>query len=138
MSLLEDVPKDCEAARLALRQAKAGIESSKIDGVDGESRYAMRYDAARKTCDALLRAEGKRIKDGKGSHREYIKHARVLLGPDHAALLAQIETARVVRNDVQYRTREVSELELAGLLAAAQELHAVVAEHVDGICPPAP
>jgi hypothetical protein len=50
-------------------------------------------------------------------------------------LIAQVEVGRTVRNDVQYQTREVTEIELDAILKAAQALLGEIQQQVDKACP---
>ncbi len=131
-----DAPTDCAAARRLLDQAEKHLKSADVDGVDSESRYGMLYDGGRKACDAVLRASGRRLTVGLGHHVQYIAEARRLLGTDDdvARLLARLETARAIRNTVQYDTREVSAAELEDLRDAAAAVVQRARAHVDARC----
>jgi hypothetical protein len=61
--------------------------------------------------------------------------AKRLLGPDHAELWTRIETARSIRNDMEYRGREVSELELTELDDAAAQIVVAARAYVDATPP---
>jgi hypothetical protein len=74
-----------------------------------------------------MRVAGRRVTQGPGHHLVFIDEARRLLGPDHSALWIQVQAARSIRNDMEYRAREVSESELASFAAAAER--AVAAAH---------
>jgi hypothetical protein len=118
-------------ARRLLEQSKRHLASAAIGQVDRDSRFAMLYDAARKAADAVMRAEGRRVTHGAGHQIVFLTEAKRLLGPEHAALWTRIEVARAIRNDMEYRGREVTELELADLADAAAKVVAAAGRHLE-------
>jgi hypothetical protein len=120
-------PRDLPLAHRLLEQAERHLASADIDGVDRDSRFGLLYDAARKAADAVLRTSGRRVTQGAGHHIVFIDEAERLLGPGHSELWVQVRVARSIRNDMEYRAREVSEAELASFRAAAER--AVAAAH---------
>lgn len=124
-------PADPALAHRLLAQAERHLASASVKGVDRDSRYGLLYDAARKAADAAMRAAGRRVTQGAGHHVASIAEAERLLGREHRDLWLQVEAARSVRNDREYRAREVSESELAALRAAAEAAIRVVREYVD-------
>ncbi len=126
-------PPDVATAERLLAQADRHIASADVAGVDGESRYGMLYDGARKAADAVLRANGRRLTRGLGHHVAYLAEAQRLLGPEEAEILARLERARQIRNAVQYDTREVSAVEIVDLSEAAQSIVAAARAHVEGL-----
>jgi hypothetical protein len=126
-----DAPQDLRLARRLLDQADRHIASAGVDGVDRDSRFGLLYDGARKAADAIMRAKGRRVTAGVGHHIAYLSEAKRLLGPDHAELWTRIETARSIRNDMEYRGREVSELELTELDETAAQIVVAARAYVD-------
>jgi hypothetical protein len=125
-----NAPVDFGAAERLLDQAEKHLRSARAAGVDDESRYGILYDGARKAADAVLRASGRRLTHGTGHHAQYIAEAKRLLGSPHEFLLVRLEAARRVRNDVQYQTREVTEIELRDLEDAARRIVAAARQYV--------
>jgi hypothetical protein len=117
-----DAPQDLPLAARLLDQAARHIASAKIDGVDRDSRYAMLYDAARKAADAVMRAKGRRVTQGTGHHIVYLAEAKRLLDAELETVWAKVQAARSIRNDMEYRGREVTELEVAELATASEQL----------------
>jgi hypothetical protein len=130
-----DAPQDLRLAQRLLDQADRHIASAGVDGVDRDSRFGLLYDGARKAADAIMRAKGRRVTAGVGHHIVYLAEAKRLLGPDHAELWTRIETARSIRNDMEYRGREVSELELTELDDAAAQIVVAARAYVDATPP---
>jgi hypothetical protein len=126
-----DAPPDLLLARRLLQQAQRHLASAAVEGVDRDSRFGMLYDAARKAADATMRVAGRRVTQGPGHHVLFIAEAKRLLGPDTAQVWVQVEAARSIRNDMEYRAREVSGSELAGFRAAAEEAVAAAQEHLN-------
>jgi hypothetical protein len=126
-----DAPADPVIARRLLAQAERHLASSRVAGVDTDSRFAMAYDAARRCADAVMRASGRRVTQGAGHHIAYLAEAKRLLGPQHASLWTRVEAARAIRNDMEYRAREVTETEFAGLADAAARLLDQARVHVE-------
>jgi hypothetical protein len=117
-----DAPPDLALARRLLDQAERHLKSAAIRGVDADSRFGMLYDAARKSADAVMRAEGRRVTAGTGHHSVFLAEAKRLLASDKASVLTRVEAARSIRNAMEYRAREVTELEVAELSDAAAML----------------
>jgi hypothetical protein len=69
-----------------------------------------------------MRAEGRRITQGTRHHSVFLAEAKRLLASDMASVLTRIEAARSIRNAMEYRGREVTELEVAELSDAAGTL----------------
>jgi hypothetical protein len=130
-----DAPQDLPLARRLLEQADRHIASAHVDGVDRDSRFGLLYDGARKAADAIMRANGRRVSTGAGHHIAYLTEARRLLGPKHAKLWTRIEAARSIRNDMEYRAREVTELEVTELDEAASQIVAAARAYVDATPP---
>lgn len=130
-----DAPQDLRLARRLLDQADRHIASAGVDGVDRDSRFGLLYDGARKAADAIMRAKGRRVTAGVGHHIAYLAEAKRVLGPDHEELWTRIETARSIRNDMEYRGREVSELELTELDDAATQIVVAARAYVDATPP---
>jgi hypothetical protein len=82
----------------------------------------MLYDAARKSADAMMKAQGRRVTQGTGHHIVFLAEARRLLPTDKASLLTRVEAARSIRNAMEYRAREVTATEVVELSEAAGEL----------------
>jgi hypothetical protein len=122
------------AGRL-LNQADRHLASAAIEGIDNDSRFGMLYDGARKAADAVMRAKGRRVTQGAGHHIVYLAEAKRLLGPDQAMLWTRVEAARAIRNDMEYRGREVSELEVTELADAAAQLVAAARTYVNATSP---
>jgi len=132
-SQVVDAPQDLPLARRLLDQADRHIASAAIDGVDRDSRFGMLYDAARKAADAAMRASGRRVTQGAGHHIQYLAEARRLLAPEHETLWTRVQAARSVRNDMEYRGREVTELEVIELADAAARLAVATRAYVDRV-----
>jgi hypothetical protein len=64
----------------------------------------------------------------------FLAEARRLLGAEHARLLARVESARQIRNRIQYQARDVTQPEAIDLEHAATELLAVAREYVERCC----
>jgi hypothetical protein len=126
-----DAPPDLPLARRLLDQADRHVASAKIEGVDRDSRYAMLYDAARKAADAVMRASGRRVTQGVGHHIVYLTEAQRLLGAELETVWIKVQAARSIRNDMEYRGREVTDLEVTELEAASLQLIAAARAHVD-------
>ena len=90
----------------------------------------MLYDAARKAADAAMRVAGRRVTQGPGHHIVFIAEAQRLLEPDDSGVWVQVEAARSIRNDMEYRAREVSESELASFKVAATNAVAAAREYL--------
>ena len=91
----------------------------------------MLYDAARKSADAVMRAEGRRVTQGTGHHIVFLAEARRLLPNDNASVFTRVEAARSIRNAMEYRAREVTEIEVAELTDAAAKLVAAARMFVE-------
>jgi hypothetical protein len=118
-------------ARRLLDQADRHLASAGIAGVDADSRFCLLYDGARKASDAIMRAAGRRVTTGAGHHIVYLAEAKRLLGPASATMWTRVEGARSIRNDIEYQAREVTQLEVTELDAAAHELVAAARRFVD-------
>lgn len=127
----DDAPVDLELARRLLEQAERHLASAAIPGVDADSRFALLYDAARKSADAVMKADGRRVTQGLGHHIVFLTEARRALPDRYHLLILRVEAARSIRNDMEYRAREVSELELDELTEAATGILAAAREFVD-------
>ena len=125
-----DALPDLPLARRLLDQAERHLASAAVEGVDRDSRFGLLYDAARKAADATLRTAGRRVTQGPGHHVAFISEAKRLLGPDHAELWVQVEAARSIRNDMEYRAREVSESELGSFEVAAEKAVTAAREYL--------
>lgn len=130
----EDAPADCATARRLLEQAERHLASSRLDGVDAQSAYGMRYDAGRKACDAVMRAAGRRLTKGLGHHRAYMAEAGRLLGDEHASAVRQLERAARIRNGAEYDAREVTQSELEAVDACAEAVLAAAQAYVEDRC----
>ena len=118
-------------ARRLLDQADRHLLSAGISGVDADSRFCLLYDGARKAADAIMRAAGRRVTTGAGHHIVYLAEAKRLLGPTSTTMWPRVEGARSIRNAIEYQAREVTQLEVSELDAAAHELLAAARRFVD-------
>jgi hypothetical protein len=125
------VEPDSAAAAELIAQARAHLESARIDGVDAQSAYGIAYQAALKAMVAALLADGTRVTSGGGGHVVTIQQAQIHLDLD-PAVSSRIDHMRRTRHRVFYDGDEVSELELEGALADADAVVAAAAEAVDG------
>jgi uncharacterized protein (UPF0332 family) len=126
----ERVEPDRIAAAELIAQARAHLESARLDGIDAQSAYGIAYQAALKAMVAALLADGLRVGSGAGGHIVTIREAGERLDLDPAAA-ARIDHLRRTRHRVFYDGDEVSELELTGALADADAVVAAAAEAVD-------
>jgi hypothetical protein len=126
-----NAPPDLELARRLLDQAERHLASAEIPGVDTDSKFGLLYDAARKSADAVLKANGRRVTQGSGHHIVFLAEAKRLLPNRYDLLVTRVEAARSIRNGMEYRAREVTELELAELGEAAAGILAAAREYVD-------
>lgn len=124
------VEPDRIAAADLIAQARAHLESARIDGVDAQSAYGIAYQAALKAMVAALLADGLRVGSGVGGHIVTIREAGERLDLD-PAVAARIDHLRRTRHRVFYDGDEVSELELAGAVADAEVVVAAAAEAID-------
>lgn len=124
------VEPDRIAAADLIAQARAHLESARIDGVDAQSAYGIAYQAALKAMVAALLADGFRVGSGAGGHIVTIREAGERLDLD-PAVAARIDHLRRTRHRVFYDGDEVSELELAGAVADAEVVVAAAAEAID-------
>ena len=125
------VEPDSAAAAELIAQARAHLESARIDGVDAQSAYGIAYQAALKAMVAALLADGIRVTSGAGGHIVTIQQAQLHLDLD-PAVSSRIDHVRRTRHRVFDDGDEVSELELDGALADADAVVAAAAEAVDG------
>jgi hypothetical protein len=123
---VQQVEPDAIAAAELIAQARAHLQSARIDGVDAQSAYGICYQAALKAMVAALVADGRRITSGAGGHIVTIREAETHLGLD-PAVSARVDHMRRTRHRVFYDGDEVSELELAGALADADAVVAAAA-----------
>lgn len=126
-------PQDLRITHRLLDQADRHVASAGVEGVDRDSRHALLYDGARKAADAVMRASGRRVTQGAGHHIVFLSEAKRLLGPKPARQWATVEAARSIRNDMEYRGRGVTDLELEELKAAAASLVAAARAAVDAL-----
>lgn len=124
------VEPDRIAAADLIAQARAHLESARIDGVDAQSAYGIAYQAALKAMVAALLADGLRVGSGVGGHIVTIREAGERLDLD-PAVAARIDHLRRTRHRAFYDGDEVSELELAGAVADAEVVVAAAAEAID-------
>ncbi len=127
---VQKVEPDKVAATQLIAQARAHLESARIDGVDSQSAYGICYQAALKAMVASLLADGRRVGSGAGGHIVTIQQAEAHLDLD-PAVSARIDHMRRTRHRVFYDGDEVSELELEGALDDAGAVVAAAAEAVD-------
>jgi uncharacterized protein (UPF0332 family) len=127
---VQKVVSDRVAASGLIVQARAHLESARLDGIDAQSAYGIAYQAALKAMVAALLADGLRVGSGAGGHIVTIKEAGERLDLD-PAVAARIDHLRRTRHRVFYDGDDVSELELAGALADAEAVVAAAAEAVD-------
>jgi hypothetical protein len=78
-----------------------------------------------------MRAAGRRVTTGAGHHIVYLVEAKRLLVPASTTMQTRVEGARSIRNGIEYHAREVTQLEVAELDAAAHELVAAARRFVD-------
>lgn len=123
-------PADVLLATRLLDQAERHLASAEIDGVDLDSRFGMLYDAARKAADAMMRAEGRRVTSGSGHHVVYLDEAERLMGA-HSTDWLVVKAGRSIRNDMEYRGREVTQLEADELATSARRVVTAAREYVD-------
>jgi hypothetical protein len=126
-----DAPPDLELARRLLDQAERHLASASIPGVDADSQFGLLYDAARKSADAVMKANGRRVTQGSGHHIVFLAEAKRILPRRYHLLVTRVEAARSIRNGMEYRAREVSELELAEITEAAAGMLGAAREYVD-------
>ena len=124
------VEPDRIAAADLIAQARAHLESARIDGVDAQSAYGIAYQAALKAMVAALLADGLRVGFGAGGQIVTVREAAERLDLDPAAA-ARIDHLRRTRHRVFYDGDEVSELELEGAIADAEAVVAAAAEAID-------
>ena len=127
---VQEVVADPMAASDLVAQARAHLESARLDGVDAQSAYGIAYQAALKAMVAALLADGLRVGSGAGGHIVTIKEAGDRLDLD-PAVSARIDHMRRTRHRVFYDGDEVSELELDGALADAVAVVAAAAGAID-------
>lgn len=127
---VQQVEADRGAASDLIAQAKAHLQSARLDGIDAQSAYGLAYQAALKAMVAALLADGLRVGSGAGGHVVTIREAgeRLELDP---AVAARIDHLRRTRHRIFYDGDEVSELELEGALADADAVVAAATEAVD-------
>lgn len=125
------VEPDSAAAAELIAQARAHLQSARIDGVDAQSAYGIAYQAALKAMVAALLADGTRVTSGAGGHIVTIQQAQIHLDLD-PAVSSRIDHMRRTRHRVFHDGDEVSELELQGALTDADAVVAAAAEAVDG------
>lgn len=102
-SELERISPDPESAKKLLRSARLHLDSArKIRTSDPEGAYAALYDAARKSCAALLEAQGLRA-TSRGGHvavrDAVVAQFASLTGGD---ALRSFDRLRRRRNDIEY------------------------------------
>jgi uncharacterized protein (UPF0332 family) len=125
------VEPDRAAAAELIAQARAHLESARLDGIDSQSAYGIAYQAALKAMVAALLADGIRVGSGAGGHIITIQEAEQHLDLD-PAVSSRVDHMRRTRHRVFYDGDEVSELELNGAIADANAVVAAAAEAVDG------
>ena len=128
---VQKVEPDSVAAAELIAQARAHLESARLDGIDAQSAYGIAYQATLKAMVAALLADGIRVGSGARGHIVTIQQAEAQLDLD-PAVAARIDHLRRTRHRVFYDGDEVSELELEGALADADAVVASAAEAVDG------
>lgn len=128
---VQKVLSDRVAASDLIVQARAHLDSARLDGIDAQSAYGIAYQAALKAMVAALLADGLRVGSGVGGHIVTIREAGERLGLD-PRVSARIDHLRRTRHRVFYDGDEVSELELAGAVADAAAVVAAAAEAIDG------
>ena len=127
---VQKVEPDRVAAAELIAQARAHLESARLEGVDAQSAYGIAYQAALKAMVAALLAGGLRVGSGAGGHIVTIREAGERLGLD-PAVASRIDHLRRTRHRIFYDGDEVSELELEGALADAEAVVAAAAEAID-------
>jgi uncharacterized protein (UPF0332 family) len=127
---VQKVEPDRVAAAELVGQARAHLDSARIDGVDAQSAYAICYQAALKALVAALLADGLRVGSGAGGQIVTIQQAEAHLDLD-PAVASRIDHMRRTRHRIFYDGDEVSELELTGALADAEAVVVAAAEAVD-------
>jgi uncharacterized protein (UPF0332 family) len=127
---VQRVEPDRVAAAELIAQARAHLDSARLDGIDAQSAYGIAYQAALKAMVAALLADGLRVGSGAGGHIVTIERAGTRLDLD-PAVASRIDHMRRTRHRVFYDGDEVSQLELDGALGDAEAVVASAAEAVD-------
>jgi uncharacterized protein (UPF0332 family) len=123
---VQRVEPDRVAAAELIAQARAHLESARLDGIDAQSAYGIAYQAALKAMVAALLADGLRVGSGAGGHIVTIERAGPQLDLD-PAVASRIDHMRRTRHRVFYDGDEVSQLELEGALRDADAVVAAAA-----------
>lgn len=131
---LESVPPDCGAADAFLGSARRFVSDGQTAGLSSESRYALLYDGIHNATLAVLAASGRRVTQGLGHHAKTIEEAGRLLGADSVDAIRRADSARRVRNRIQYEIREVSESQALAMVSDAETLLAMASAYVRGRC----
>lgn len=123
---VQRVEADQAAASELIAQARAHLESARLEGIDAQSAYGIAYQAALKAMVAALLANGLRIGSGAGGHIVTIREATDVLALD-PAVAGRIDHLRRTRHRVFYDGDAISELELSGALTDADAVVAAAA-----------
>lgn len=127
---IERVPSDLGFAQNEIGQAEVHLASARLLlETDPVMAYTAAYDAARKAVTAHMRAKGYRVSSGTGNHAKTFEYAAAALG--HRApstALEQLDDMRTVRNNAEYRGRDVGRAEVEADLEIARVIVSAVAE----------
>ncbi|MGE3286517.1 MAG: hypothetical protein AB7J32_10495 [Pseudonocardia sp.] len=117
---LERVPPDTEAAARAIGAARRHLRSAEaLADIDPDLAYTALYDAIRKSCAALLLADGLRA-TSRGGHLA-VQHAVTALHGARGPLRA-FDRVRRQRNAVEYLGGEADPEDVRADLGAARAI----------------
>lgn len=125
---LERVPADTSNASDWIGDAARHLEAAAaIASIDQSGAFTLAYDAARKSCAALLLSNGLRARAVPGSHRAVIEAARLLVrSEEERTHIARLDRMRRDRNRSEYGSRSFGESEVETAIRYASEIVRVV------------
>lgn len=126
---LERVPEDRAVAADWMGDARRHVDAATaVTTIDPSGAFSLAYDAARKTCAALLLVNGLRAKAVPGSHRSVIDAAAILVVADQPSRrIEQLDRMRRDRNRSEYGSRSFGPTEVKLAIHHARETIDIVA-----------
>lgn len=127
---IEEIERDLTAALKKIEDSERHLESAeKIREGDPDGAYALLYDAARKSIDALMLADGYRVAKGEGGHVTTGEYAvGALSGHSHGSSVKHFDAMRRQRNKVEYGTWHINASRVAEDLEHARNIVTAVTE----------
>lgn len=129
---IERVAPDAELARVEIENATAHLESAVVllDS-DPVMAYTALYDASRKAVAAHMRARGFRVAGKKGYHAKTMEYAEAALDAHQInEHIGRLDEMRMIRNDTEYRGRQVGRAEIEADLETARKIVAAVEKEI--------